>query len=62
MKSMLYYYNPLFVATTLKTTFGPTPPLDFGPIAYWPRGFLSNSRGFSLAESLHGTSLMPKPI
>ena len=30
-------------------------PTDFGPIGYWSRGFVSNSLGFSLVESLHLT-------
>ena len=33
----------------------PAPPINFGPIAHWSRGFLSNSRDFSLVESLHWT-------
>ena len=40
------------MAMSQNTTFGP-PPIDFGPIPYWSRGFVSNSRGFSLVESLH---------
>ena len=36
-----------------KHDFPPPSPIDFGPIADWSRGFWSNSRGFSLVESLH---------
>ena len=41
---MLYIANS---ATYQNTTFG--------PIAYWSRGFVSNSQGFSLVKSLHWT-------
>ena len=33
----------------------PPPHIDFGPISYWSRGFVSNNRGFSLVKSLHWT-------